>query len=261
MAQQQLQHTNRLLRLLPDDVLALIEPHLERVTLEQGEELVAPNRSIKQIYFLESGVASIVTLSFAGDITEVGLFGRDGLSGTAILLGTDRSPQRSFMQVSGGVALRIGSQLLLDAVDRSPPLRRLLLRYIATLMVQSANNTAANAHLQMEARLARYLLMCHDRMSGDDIHVTHEFMAMMIASQRTGVTLALHKLEGEHAIRSMRGLVEVRDRSRLEELAGEAYGPSEAEYERLIGPLRHPPEIALNAFGAPPASDIAALAK
>jgi hypothetical protein len=105
------------------------------------------------------------------------------------------------------------------------------------MMVQSAACAVGNAHHQIEARLARWLLMCHDRVEGDEIHLTHEFMAMMIASQRSGVTITLHVLEGIGAIRSKRGRVIVRDRAKLEDLAGDAYGEPEGEYRRLIAPF------------------------
>ena len=92
----------------------------------------------------------------------------------------------------------------------------------------------------MEARLARWLLMCHDRIDGDEIALTHEFMGMMISAERSNVTVTLHILEGAGMIRSQRGRVIIRDRDKLEDLAADNYGMPEAEYRHLIGPIgRH----------------------
>ncbi|MGI4811275.1 MAG: Crp/Fnr family transcriptional regulator, partial [Janthinobacterium lividum] len=143
----------------------------------------------------------------------------------------------TFMQVDGTTALRIDTVRLREAMDQSPSLNKLLLAYAHVLMIQTAACAVGNAHHRVEARLARWLLMCHDRVEGDEILLTHDFMAMMIASQRTGVTITLHVLEGIGAIRSKRGRVIILDREKLEDLAGDAYGEPEGEYRRLIGPF------------------------
>jgi len=113
----------------------------------------------------------------------------------------------------------------------------MLLRYVQTLLVQTAQSTATNASHRVESRLARWLLMCHDRIDGDEIALTHEFMSMMISADRSGVTVTLHILEGAGMIWSKRGRVIIRNRELLEDLAGDGYGVPEAEYSRLIGPL------------------------
>jgi CRP-like cAMP-binding protein len=144
--------------------------------------------------------------------TEVGIFGRKGMSGTSLLTGVDRSPHETFMQVAGASALRIDGARLSEAMNQSRSLTKLLLAFVHVLMTQTAACAVGNAHHLMEARLARWLLMCHDRVEGDEIHLTHHFMAMMIASQRSGVTVALHVLEGIGAIRSKRGRVIILNR-------------------------------------------------
>ena len=141
------------------------------------------------------------------------------------------------MQVDGTSALRIDTERLREATAQSPSLQALLLRFVQAQLVQTAHSSVANAHHRIESRLARWLLMCHDRIDGDDVHITHEFMSKMIAAQRTGVTLTLHVLEGEGMIRSKRGQITIIDREKLEHLAGEAYGKPEAEYSRLIAPF------------------------
>ncbi|RYY06288.1 MAG: helix-turn-helix domain-containing protein [Alphaproteobacteria bacterium] len=116
-------------------------------------------------------------------------------------------------------------------------MRTMLLRYVQTVLVQSAQSTATNVTHRIEGRLARWLLMCHDRIDGDEIALTHEFMGMMISADRSNVTVTLHILEGAGMIRAKRGRVIILDRDKIEELAGDGYGVPEAEYRQLIGPL------------------------
>jgi CRP-like cAMP-binding protein len=111
---------------------------------------------------------------------------------------------------------------------------RLLLRYAHALNVQTSATAFANANHTLEMRLARWLLMCHDRIDGYDIEITHDFLAMMLGVRRPGVTTTLHVLEGNQLIRATRGMVTIRDRKRLEELADDAYGLPEREYARLM---------------------------
>lgn len=229
--------SNTLLGALDSDDLELLKPHLTRVQMAREQMLVVPHKPIEQVYFLEGGVASVVSVMAQSGRTEAGIFGREGVSATCLLLGTDRSPHETFMQVDHSTALRIDTDRYLDAVRQSESLRMLLLRYVQTTLVQSAQSTATNASHRIEGRLARWLLMCHDRIDGDEIALTHEFMGMMISADRSGVTVTLHILEGAGMIRSKRGLVIIRDRDKLEELAGDSYGVPEAEYRHLIGPL------------------------
>lgn len=228
---------NILLSALSADDLALLQPHFTRHDVQREDVLVKANAPIEHVYFLESGVASIVATMSPSRPTEVGIFGRDGVSATCLLLGSDRSPHQTFIQVGGGTALRIDAELYLAAVRRSETLRTTLLRYVQSMLVQAAQSTATNAYHRIESRLARWLLMCHDRVDGDEIALTHDFIAMMIAAERSGVTVSLHILEGAGMIYSKRGRVIIRDRETLEELAGDSYGVPEAEYRHLIGPL------------------------
>jgi CRP-like cAMP-binding protein len=227
---------NHWLRLLPDIVFAALAPALKRVELRAGHILVEPGQPIETVYFLEDGVASVV-MTMAGIRTEVGVFGREGVSGVTVLLGSDRTPLETFMQIDGTSALIMDAQYLRRIFDEDAVLRELLLRYVQSFMLQVAASVVSNAHNRVEARLARWVLMCHDRLDGDKIKLTHQFMSMMLATQRTRVTMTLHNVEGTGAIRSSRGCVTVLDRTKLEELAGESYGQPEAEYRRLVGPF------------------------
>jgi CRP-like cAMP-binding protein len=165
---------------------------------------------------------------------EVGVIGREGMVGLPIVLGIDQTPYEHFMQIAGH-GWRIAVQDLEQAMAQSSSLHRQLLRFAQASHVQASETAFANANSDVEARLARWLLMCHDRVEGSDIPLTHEFIAMMLGVRRPGVTVALHVLEGMQIIRSKRGVITVLDREKLEELADEAYGLSEAEYTRLMG--------------------------
>ncbi|MGK6324010.1 Crp/Fnr family transcriptional regulator [Sphingomonas sp. DT-51] len=229
--------TNLLLAALSPEDRALLRPHMTREKLEREQVLTPAGAEIEHVWFPEGGVASVVAHKLDSGPTEVGIFGREGFAGTPLLLGADTSPHRVFIQIDGGTGLRIDAAPFVAAVEESASLRRILLRYVQTFIIQTADSAISNAHQRIEARLARWLLMCHDRNDGDEIMLTHEFMAMMIAADRSGVTVSLHVLEGAGMIRSKRGRVLLLDRQKLEELAGEGYGRPEAEYRKLIGPF------------------------
>lgn len=205
--------------------------------LDVGTRLVEPGKPIEHLCFPEDGIVSVVDDLPQGGQTEIGIFGRDGMSGTSTLLGVDTSPHATFVQVEGKCALIIPARPLLDAVDTQPAMRRVFLRYVHTFNIQVALTAVSNAHHSLQQRLARWLLMCHDRLDGDEIPLTHEFIAMMIAVRRTGVTEALHVLEGLDLIRSRRSVVIILNRPGLERHAGEAYGKPEAEQRALSGGL------------------------
>ncbi len=228
---------NLLLRALSGPDYDLLQQHLTRIDLTLRQRLFEPNEPIETVYFPEGGVCSIVAEQEGGDQVEVGLYGREGMSGAAVIMGAGQSPHASMVQVDHAGAITIPAEQLLLACDRSGSLLQLLLRYAQSLSVQAALTAASNAHYALPERLARWLLMCHDRVEGDQIGLTHEFMSMMLAVRRSGVTVTLHMLEGTGAIRSSRGVVTVLNRERLEEIAGESYGVAEAEYRRLVGPF------------------------
>lgn len=230
-------YKNNLLSTLAQADAAWLREHLEPVELPLGTVIVEPDQPITHAYFIEEGLCSVVSRQVGGGRVEIGLFGRDGVSGTALLLGTDRIPHEIFLQVAGR-GHRISADVLKRAAERSTDFRDLLLRYTQTFLIQTAQTALANAAAPAEERLARWLLMYHDRQDGDDLSVTHDFLSMMLGVRRPTVTVAIHVLEGAGLIRARRGRITVLERQGLEEAAGESYGTAEAEYERLIGPLR-----------------------
>jgi CRP-like cAMP-binding protein len=223
---------NRLLSSLTTEDFGMLRPDLERVPLTQGMVLEEPNQLIEHVYFPEPSVGSIVAIA-GGEKLEVGIFGPEGMSGLAVVNGTDRCPHHSFIQVAGqGFRIRTGD--LRRAIEASPSLHGVLLRYSQAHTVQIAFTALANGRYTIDERLARWLLMCHDRVDGNVIHLTHEFLALMLGVRRAGVTTALQILEGAKVINATRGRLEILSREALLENAGDSYGAPEAEYERLL---------------------------
>jgi CRP-like cAMP-binding protein len=146
---------------------------------------------------------------------------------TAAVMGADRMAHRSLIQVPGE-GHRILRTALVDALERSASLRALLLRFAQVQGVQTSYTALSNAVHPINERLARWLLMCHDRHDSDEIPLTHEFLSIMLAVRRPSVTTALHVLEGNRFIRAERGYVTIRNRTALEEFAGDSYGKPEA---------------------------------
>jgi CRP-like cAMP-binding protein len=225
---------NRLLWAMSQQDFARLQPHLEPVALRVMEVLVRENAPIEHVYFIEEGLGSVVVLGPDSEQIEVGHIGYEGVTAEAVSLGLDHSPNRTFVQ-SAGSALRIGADELTSAIATSPSLKALLLRYVQAVIIQITHSALANGRYANHKRLARWLLMCHDRMAGDDLSVTHEFLALMLGVRRAGVTEALHVLEGQQIIKACRGHIHVLDRAGLEEVAGGCYGVPEAEYAALIG--------------------------
>lgn len=231
---QQTTVRNRLLKALSQDDFARLQPHLEPIDAELKQTLIAPNQPIKQLFFPESGYGSLATEAPEGSKAAAGIIGREGLIGASpVLLGADRTPHHIFIQAPGEM-LAIETGVLVAAVDQSPSLRKLLLRYIQVLFVEAVQTAFVNATYTSEVRLARWLLMCHDRMDGDELVMTHEFVSLMLGVQRSSATLAVQALEGYRLIKARRGRLTILDRKALVEIAGAGYGLPEAEYARLI---------------------------
>jgi CRP-like cAMP-binding protein len=224
---------NRLLRSLSSSDIELLAPHLTTVVLRVPVDLERPNRSIREIYFPDTGVVSVVAANADGTQVEVGVIGCEGMSGLAVILGNERSPHSTYVQIAGR-GLRISASDLGSAMAISRSLRSLLLKYVQTFIVQTAHTAIANARATLPQRLARWLLMAHDRVAHDNLSLTHEFLSLMMGVRRAGVTEALHELARLNLTKARRGEIIVLNRKGLEKIAGSYYGAPEAEYRRLI---------------------------
>ena len=225
---------NRVLARLSADDFGALEPHLQSVALPLRKQLETPNKKISHVYFVESGFASVVANGVADRSIEVGIVGREGVTGLAVIMGADRSPHETYMQAAGN-GQSIAAATLREAMEQSASLRRALLQYGHAFNVQTAYTAMANGRSKVDQRLARWLLMAHDRIDGDDLPLTHEFLALMLAVRRPGVTEALDVLEKDGFIRRRRAIISVVDRGGLEERSNGAYGVPEAEFQRLFG--------------------------
>ncbi|CAN5137607.1 Crp/Fnr family transcriptional regulator [soil metagenome] len=225
---------NILLKTMSFDDYALIEAHLLRIVLPVRLQLHEAAQKIETVYFPESGIVSIVAVTLDGKQCEVGLFGREGMSETATVMGTDHSPHEAYVQAAGLSALKLPTSILQQAMTKSSTMRLHLLKYVQAMIIQLSGSIAA-AGQTIEQRLARWLLMCHDRVDDDKIPLTQDFIAMMLGVRRPGVTVAMGHLHARHFITQKRGLIVIDDRAGLEELASGGYGLAEAEYQRLVG--------------------------
>lgn len=226
-------HRNRLLAALSRADFGLLQPRLKFVTLGIKFELEKPNELIKHVYFMEEGIASVVAVG-ARESIEIGLIGREGMSGVTVVLGDHRSPHSTYIQVAGqGLRIAVGD--LRKTMEASASLRGLLMKYAQSFMIQTAHTAVANGRAKLDARLARWILMADDRLDGRKLPLTHEFLALMLGVRRAGVTETLAILEGQKLIKASRGQIQVLDRKGIEKSAGSSYGLPEAEYRRLIG--------------------------
>ncbi|HEY2754241.1 MAG TPA: Crp/Fnr family transcriptional regulator [Pseudolabrys sp.] len=229
--------SNQLLAALSAADMARLNPHLTRVNLKLLQKLEKPNKPIDYIYFMHAGIASVVAVQSDETRVEIGLVGREGMTGSPVVLGDSQSPHSTYIQAVGA-GDRIAATELRAAARDSETLHRLLLKYVQSFMVQTAHTAIANARAKLPERLARWILMAQDRVDGDVLPLTHDFLALMLGVRRAGVTEALHDLQRRRLIQTKRGFVLVLDRAGLERKAGDFYGGPEQEYRRLIGPAR-----------------------
>jgi len=229
---------NRLLAALSRDDAALISPYLEPVSFAVGDYITCAGAPIESLCFFEQGIAGVLDSLDNDRRYAVGLLGTEGFVGWPLLMGDDRSPYDVTMRAEDGHALRIPADKLLAAVEQSVTLRMALLRFAHVFMLQMGRTIVSSLAHSIERRMARWILLYHDRVQADEICMTHEEFRLMLGVRRSSVTDALHRLEEEQAIRAVRAKVLVVDRAKLMALAGDTYGYSEREYARLFGESR-----------------------
>lgn len=225
---------NRLLGLLSHKDYARLRPHLHRIPLDYRQSLYRANKPIDFVYFIESGVGSLVNTMADGRAAEVGTIGNEGLVGLPLLLGDDRAPTSVYIQVPGE-GLRITAALFKKELARSASMQVVMLRYAHALFNQVAQSAACNHFHSLQQRCCRWLLMTYDRMQSEEFLLTQEFLAMMLGVQRTGVTRAASALQTAGLITYKRGVVTILDRRGLKQLACECYAVSKKEFDRLLG--------------------------
>ena len=234
MVQQQSIVRNRLLAALPPDVLAQLLPNLHRVGPPLRKTLAVPAKLIEAVYFVESGWVSMVTHLDEGTQAEVGLIGREGMVGQSLATGVDTAFAEAYVQ-GAGEALQMEAGAFKRELDAHPPLFRCLLRYTEAMHAQTMQTAACNGRHHIEQRLARWILMAHDRADGDELPLTQEFMAMMLCVQRPSVTVVARTLQQAGIIRYAQGRVTVVDRDGLEATACDCYRAVRERFDQLLG--------------------------
>ena len=224
---------NRLLQKMSDEDWALIAPQLEAVTLKERQIVEVPHKPVTHLLFVEVGVVSVVAVNNADHRIEVGVIGNEGMTGVSLVMGDVQAQHSTYMQIAGS-GHRIAAGPFAEAMGKSPSLNALMLKSAQAFMIQTAHTALANGRAKLEERLARWLLMAHDRMDSDAVPLTHEFLAVMLGVRRAGVTVALHSFERRGFIATRRGQLTLVNRAGIEQVAGSFYGAPEAELKRLM---------------------------
>ncbi|UEM07464.1 Crp/Fnr family transcriptional regulator (plasmid) [Skermanella rosea] len=225
---------NQLLAALPPADFGLLANSLTLVALPLRQTLFEADEPIGAAYFVETGMVSNLAYLVNGDAIEVGVTGSDGMVGTPLILGADTAPAGAVVQMEG-TALRISAAALKQAFNESRALHARLLRYVQAFYTQVSQTAVCNGNHPLEERLARWLLMAHDRAEGDDFPMTHEFMAMMLGVRRAGVTVTAGTLKQAGMIGYSGGRMTILDRPALESASCECYGIVQRYSKQLLG--------------------------
>jgi CRP-like cAMP-binding protein len=211
---------NTVLKSLDQEVVSRL--HLRAINFELGHEIEFPGRPIDQIFFVEVGMASMTTTFENGSQVEVGMFGYESIIGVSALMGTKRSLNRVYTQIEGhGYSSPV--ELARREFNLGGQFNSLALRYVQAQLVQAIQSAGCNASHSFEQRLARWLLICADRAHSDTFKMSHEFLADMLGSTRSTVSLTAGQLKQEKLIEYTRGVIHILDRRGLEKRSCECY--------------------------------------
>ena len=217
------------------------QPHLELVNLKQGEALFAAGQPQFHAYFPTSAIVSLLQVTEAGGSTGFAIVGNEGVIGVTLLLGADTTTSGGSVLIAGQ-GFRMSSLVIQEEFNRFEPVRQLLLRYTQALITQITQTAVCSRHHTADQQVCTWLLNCLNRLSGNEIVVTHELLANLLGVRRESVTLIVGHLRAAGLIRSSRGSIEVLDRTGLERRSCECYVLVSKEYARLLSrPCPSPP--------------------
>lgn len=222
---------NHLLRSFSPESLARLLPHLKAIDTVHGTKLYTAYQPITHVYFPENSMASIVANTPTGQSTEIGVVGREGAVGLEVLMGVDSVPHDSMIQIPNG-AWQIPSEALKAEFDTCETSRIVLLKFMYKLQSQIGQTTLCNRLHSVEQRLARWLLLCDDRIDAPTLQLTQDFLAIMLGVSRVSVTLAAQALQDVSYIKYRRGEITVLDREGLEDAVCDCYKIVRREYDR-----------------------------
>lgn len=228
-----LQIFSRLIEGLPSKQRKHLLKDCEPVDLVFGSILCEADQAISHVYFPLSGFISLVTTLDGHQPLEMGLIGNEGMLGATLALEINQAPMRAVVQGSG-TALRVSSALFKQQMQDSPALLRVLKRYLYVLMAQLSQSAACTHFHEIEPRLARWLLMTHDRAHADHFYLTHEYLADMLGVRRSGVSIAAGALQQRKLISYSRGEIKILDRAGLESTACGCYTAGQDDYAALF---------------------------
>ena len=222
---------NQLLSSLPSEVRKRLTPHLERIDAPINMKVYGPYEEIEYVYFPINSIISIVASTEAGEMAEVAVVGREGAVGIDIAMGANKSPHLSMFQIAGPAYRMSGSEFEKE-FNRNGEFHDRILNFVQKIYAQISQTTLCNRLHHVEERLPRWLLMCHDRINGDILPLTQEFIALMLGASRVSITLAAKDLQKIGYIKYVRGKITVLDREGLEDGACECYAIVKREYDR-----------------------------
>lgn len=228
---------NRLLDAMPQVLSEKLAPALKIVSLQLGDRLHEPGEEIRHLYFPLNCVLSITIAMSDGATAETGLVGNREVLGVNAFMGGRETTQTTYIVQHAGSALKIDARILREEFDHNQDLRDVMLRYTQAFIAQVSQTTACNSLHRIDQRLARWLLEVHDRVEGDELALTQEFIADMLGVRRAGVTQTAQKLQENGLIRYQRGRVHVVDRAGLEGCSCECFHTLKEEYDRLLGAM------------------------
>lgn len=227
--------SNLFLAALPQDDLKRLRPHFQMADEPLGKVLIEMGEPMPYLYFPDGGMTSLLLRLEDGTAIEVGVVvGKEGFAGLPALLGATKAPYENMIQMPGTFA-RIKTGIVLVEMRRSPVLLDRVLRYAQAVYGQIAQTAVCNVHHTLSERLARWLLMAHDRAETDVLPLTQEFLSIMLAVCRPGVSIAANILQQAGAIAYHQGHITVLDRERLEQAACECYGMAKQQFDHLLG--------------------------
>jgi CRP-like cAMP-binding protein len=206
---------NRLLAALPGKEYQRLRPHLEEVTLAFGEVLYESGEIIRRVYFPNHGIVSLLSMVEERSTLEVGVVGAEGMVGISVFLGAQASLNQALVQ-GAGAAMSMKADAMRKHVGHEGPLPDMLRLYANSLLAQISQTAACNRFHKVEARLARWLLMTHDRLRSNEFRLTQEFLSHMLGVRREGVTNAARALQRRNLISYVRGRITIHDRAGLE---------------------------------------------
>lgn len=228
---------NDVLSALPSDDYQRLLPNLRPVAFALGQVICETGERLESIYFPTTCVISLVYTTVAGSTAEIGMIGRDGILGLALLFGSETMPHGAVAQI-GGEAIAIKPKIMQNEFSRSASVRGVFLRYTQALLTQISQTAVCNRLHHMEQRLCRWLLLCQDRTDSEDLRMTQEFISQMLGGRRESVTVAAGRLQDAGLIQYARGRVRILDRRGLEHAACECYAVVKDECNRLRGALK-----------------------